>query len=500
MSFSQAGSGTTGPFLGIIAGVTSTPDLRTGTYSMAMRVRFGVSTTTLDMLLAGLSVGVNGRGIYFQRRNGDPSTVIIAYRFDGTATFNTANITGAFGSTTAWVHLGVTYDGTTIRTYLNGVANGTVASATTLIAAGAATTISLGGPFNGDAADVVMYRRALTAAEMNQIAIGRLPINRRSDLVGWWPTFDPSSLANAGVDYSTIGNHCTLQSSGANNPSASHAGIPIAFSGRSGRMVYVSAVVNNATAAGLTQVTGAAANNLSTLAAGLTQVTGSAPFTASAPSAGLVQTTGAAFPKASAPASGLTQTTGAAANNLSTHADGLTQTTGTGLGSVSGATSTGLTQTTGAAAPTLSAPASGLTQTRGDAFPTGSAPAAGLTQTTGAAVGSANGNFNGVANGLTQTTGAASGNVAAPSSGLTQTTGSANATLIFLATAAGLTRTTGDAAVSSISATASGLTVSTGDAAASSSAGGGGPALGNRQDTADRRWLGGIGARRNLRR
>jgi hypothetical protein len=455
MTVSQTNTGTAGPLLGMVSGVTSTPNLMSSTYSMACRVRWSISGTATNMVLCSMQVAANARGFYFQRKSGDAATIVEVYRFNGTSTFNVANATGAYGSTTAWVHIGATYDGTTIRTYVNGVASGTVASAASLLATGVADKITLCGPFSGDICDVVMYRRALSAQEMNEIAISRLPINRRTDLSGWWPMTDPTSLTLAGIDYSTIGNHCTLQASGANNPSATHLGVPVPYFASSNRLILPQGVVNVATAAGLTNTTGSAAAGES-----------------------ISQT-----------AAGLTNTTGAAA-----------------AGESIAQTAAGLTNTTGTAATVLVYPsiAAGLTQTKGDAtnievFPS---IAAGLTQTTGAASGAATGAFAATAAGLTQTTGAAAASelVSLTAAGSTQTTGAANTVLVYPSIAAGLTQTKGDAAVSGYSTIAAGLTNVTGDATASSSAGPTGPALGNRQDTADRRWLGGIGARRNLRR
>lgn len=495
MTVTQAGTGLSGPYLGRAASVTSTPDLRTGTYSIACRVKWGISGTSTDMLLLGLSVGANGRGFYFQRKSGDPATQVICYRFDGTSTFNVANMTGAYGSTTAWVHMGATYDGTTIRTYVNGVASGTIPSTTTLIAAGAATVIMVGGQITAEVADVVMHRRALTAAEMNQIAIARFPMNRRSDMVGWWPMFDPTSLTQAGLDMSTIGNHLTLQASGANNPAAAHGSVPIAFQGQRSRMIYVAPIVNNATAAGLTNCTGAATGGVSAPAAGLTNCTGAANPTASAPASGLTQTTGAAAPTYGAPATGTTQTTGAATGGVSGRAAGLTNTTGLATGSPSGS-AVGLTQCTGSSSWTAFCQATGLSQTTGAAANNLSTHADGLTQTTGAASGSTNGAFSGTCAGLTQCTGVATATISCTAAGLTSCTGAAGPTVG--ATATGTTQTTG-AASASVGATAAGLTQTTGAASGSSSGGGGGSGAAGQDQTPDRRFWEALGARRKLR-
>jgi hypothetical protein len=493
---------------------------------MACRVRWGISGTTTDMILMSLSESTSGGGgFYIQRRNGDAATVIICYRYNGVATFNTANCTGAYGSTSAWVHICCTYDGTTIRTYVDGVASGTVASVTTTCPNLAANAITITGPLTGDTSDAIMFSRALTAAEVNQLAKSRLPINRRSDVIGWWPMFDPTSLANAGIDYTPVGNHCTLQNTGANNPAASNVAVPVGFQSARPRMIYVGNVVNVATAAGLTntsggatagqtvdktaagltQTSGLATPGVITLAVGNTQTSGSAAeqLAKALTAAGLTNTSGAAVEAFSMAlvAAGLTQTSGAATPGLDTRAAGLTQTTGAAAPGV-GTSAAGLAQTTGAAAAGQAAAltAAGLTQTKGDALPGLSTHADGLTQTSAVATGSANGAFAGTVAGLTQTKGDALANLDTRATATTQTSGAAVAVLVYSATAAGLSQTSGNAAVSSIAQTAAGLCQTTGVAVGASNGGGGGPGLGGRQAFSSRRWLGATKARRAGRR
>ena len=69
-----------------------------------------------------------------------------------------------------WTHLAATYDGTTIRLYVNGVQKATAASASTLLAS--AGPLRLGGNsiwgeyFAGKLDDVRIYDKALTAAQI----------------------------------------------------------------------------------------------------------------------------------------------------------------------------------------------------------------------------------------------------------------------------------------------------------------------------------------------
>jgi len=75
---------------------------------------------------------------------------------------------------TDWHHIGVSYDGANATAYVDGVAQAPVAGEG-VINAGAGTTLRIGARFNdsqywrGDIAEVRIYNRALTAAEMWQL-------------------------------------------------------------------------------------------------------------------------------------------------------------------------------------------------------------------------------------------------------------------------------------------------------------------------------------------
>lgn len=441
-----------GPYLGRIPAstITGTASLQ-GSWTLACRARWNGTNTTTDQYLVTVSNSSNARGYYLQRVNGAASTTVTARRYNGSVSVNDATMTGAYGSTTAWNHLCMTYDGSTIRTYLNGAAGGTIASTNTFIPSGNADSISVAGNSIAESCDVVIFTRALTAAEVLRLARGRFPVDRRN-LIGWWPQFSNATLSNCGLDYSGNGNHCTLQASGSGNPASANASIAWPYVGNN-RIILPQQVVYSATADGLTNASGAATQGIdyALTAGGLVQVTGS----------------GAAAQRAELIASGLVQASGAAQSGLSRTL-----------------TAAGLVEASGAG-------------TSGQAF---GVSASGLTQVTGAAAASASGSFAADGLGMTQTTGSASSGAVVPCAGLTQATGTATATLVYLAAAGGLTQAVGGGAVSGASASASGLTASTGSAIASSSAGGDSYGVANKQGDADRRWFGALASRRKTRR
>jgi RHS repeat-associated protein len=77
--------------------------------------------------------------------------------------------TGASVPTGAWTHVAATYDGTTIRVYLNGALAASGASAISMTANTAPLTLATGinSAFNGSIAEAAIYNKALTAARIN---------------------------------------------------------------------------------------------------------------------------------------------------------------------------------------------------------------------------------------------------------------------------------------------------------------------------------------------
>jgi hypothetical protein len=299
------------------------------------------------------------------------------------------SVVGPAYSAGVWTHAVLTYDSTTLRSYVNGVAGGTATGLTGT--RGNWTDLQI-GPGLGELQDAFFYTRAITADEVAALYRGRTPKNP-TGLRHWLPLH---LGANRLVDYS--GNALNFTNSG--TPADATTVPPVGWGAGETRLILPNATSTAITASGLTQTTGAAAVTAaaSLAASGLTRTTGAAAVTGAAPlaAAGLTQTTGSAAVSSAAPlaAAGLTQTTGAAAvstsSSLQLVASGLTQTTGNAALTAGAAlAAAGLTQTTGAAS--VSQPgnlaSSGLTQTTGQAtlVATASLVAAGLTRTTGSA-------------------------------------------------------------------------------------------------------------------
>jgi hypothetical protein len=114
-----------------------------------------------------------------------------------------------------WYHVAVTYDGTTAIMYINGVRSAsdtgsdTIANDTTSFYIGE-NSGSLGRQWTGTIDEVRVYNRALSSAEVVNLANPRVvlgeAVSNRS-LVGWWPMEEGTSTMIA--DYSGNNNHGT---------------------------------------------------------------------------------------------------------------------------------------------------------------------------------------------------------------------------------------------------------------------------------------------------
>lgn len=542
MAVTQANLGDGNGYLGRSGSLTGVPNLRTGVYTIATRVRWGFTDASQASNAVSMENGYGGAGFYIERTDSGavfaPSIAgaAVAYRYNGTATAQKTDLVGGWPNTTSWVHLAASYDGTNIRGYVNGVLVDTDASVTTTIASVLPTVMTVAGCGQSTQVDSCFFSRVLTAAEIAHLARNRQAnVLALGDCFGWYPMHDTSSLTEAGRDYSGKGNHATLQATAANNPAVSSESVPVSFRGSRATCIYVPVSVLSLAGVGTTQSTGSASvgNTIPATAVGTTQTTGSAGVGATVPASGTgtTQTTAVATAGFSETATatgttqtnagtvsagerfavtglGTTQTTGAAiaGESFAATATGTTQTSGSvASGSAMPATATGTTQTTGAAAAGFSqaATALGTTQTLGNATASESyaASATGTTQTTGSGSLTPPG-FSG--SGTTQTSGTVdlSALKELPGIGTTQTTGLVTLGASDPASGAGSTQTTGTVFLGlllSLAATGTTVTDATASVGGGTPPGGGGGT--QTQALFDRRInLGALHTRRRLRR
>lgn len=124
-----------------------------------------VQDSTYDAIVSKFSSGpYNG---WFIRRNSNSSVVNITIYNNGSST---AYIAGPTIIANAWTYYAVTFDGTSVKFYVNGVLIG---SAGSVIVGSATTNFAIGGNYggstenwNGYIDEVRIYNRALTATEI----------------------------------------------------------------------------------------------------------------------------------------------------------------------------------------------------------------------------------------------------------------------------------------------------------------------------------------------
>lgn len=224
-----------------------------------------------------------------------------------------------------WTHAALTWDGTNLRAYINGVQ---VSSAT----GSAVTRGNWGGlqvgPGNGQLQDAVFYDAALSAAEIMDLYRSRYP-KRRANLQIHLPIFN--GTAARVLDYSGNANNFNNNNAPTDGTSAPGVGWG---TGRTRVILPATTGGTPITADGLTQCTGSAVMGITynLTANGLTQCNGAAALAGSLSAAGLTQCVGTANMgmTVNMTASGLTQCTGGADPKLlaSLTADGLTRSFG----------------------------------------------------------------------------------------------------------------------------------------------------------------------------
>src|SRR3989338_7380524 len=141
----------------------------------------------------------------------------------GTGVTAAASISNTVLKQGAWYHIVGTFDGSNVRMYVNGIADGTPAPYVGTIPISSNNLVigkNYDGTnkfFNGLIDDVRIYSRALSAAEVynlyksgSQVVNKIEPVRLNQGLVGYW-SFDGNTLYNNVADLSGSGNHGLLQ-------------------------------------------------------------------------------------------------------------------------------------------------------------------------------------------------------------------------------------------------------------------------------------------------
>jgi hypothetical protein len=212
------------------------------------------------------------------------------------ATFSAFTDLTSSPSLSTWHHVAGTYDGTTMRLYVDGVAG---ATATPGYGSRAGTWSQLAiGPYDGTVEFAHFYSAALSAQEIAMLFALKWPPRRTANLAASYPLYNGTALRL--VDFSGNARNLALTGSAADAAVASPGQWMIP------QVQYAQAASNIAiTAAGGVQVSGAAAmsSGAALQASGSTLVSGAAAMQMAAQLAagGLVSCNGVAIMSSNAP-------------------------------------------------------------------------------------------------------------------------------------------------------------------------------------------------------
>ena len=204
--FNSGPAGASGTADGL-ASISGSPNIRSGTYSLACRVKFSAVPTTPEVMAIALTDNASFGGAYIGRFSGDPANRWSMIRYNGAATAQSVNVSGAY-ATGAWRHFAMTYDGTNIRGYTDGALSGTTASVTTTCPNTAACSFTMAGYGQFTIQDAVVFSgRVLTLEEIQLLNVqrGAPELLNRGDLIGWYPEYFDDRLR----DWSGRGNNAT---------------------------------------------------------------------------------------------------------------------------------------------------------------------------------------------------------------------------------------------------------------------------------------------------
>ncbi len=158
--------------------------------------------------------GNGNRGIDI-RTNGAHAEV---YTYNGAVRSVMGSITL---STSVWTHIVGTYDGTSLKLFVNGVQDGTLSTSGNVVLSSTSLFIGSGvyqgflagsqGEFRGKIDEVRVYNRALSADEVAKLYNTTVPGNH-DGLVGYWSFNGPDIAGTTAYDRSGSGNNGTLVS------------------------------------------------------------------------------------------------------------------------------------------------------------------------------------------------------------------------------------------------------------------------------------------------
>jgi len=185
----------------------------TGGYSLAMWVKID-SVASGGGGLASIYGIVGERSLVFQTRVSD-GFIRVVFRDESDVAFVRNGTTNVCDN--AWHHVGFTLDGSTVRLYVDGVEDATIAQGA--IAAPGAAPFALGRYSSiyheGEMAHAAVWNRALSAGEFGSLydsgSMAMIPESLETGGVSYWPLWEPRGIrydrwgSNHLTDFNTVG-------------------------------------------------------------------------------------------------------------------------------------------------------------------------------------------------------------------------------------------------------------------------------------------------------
>ena len=193
-------------------------------HTFAIRVKNSSTATNYDSIVAGYTgttVTFNPQGSAFGRNNGVASTAFNVYRINDSLfpTGDAAARSTCYGNTNTWYHCCFVYNASTqrIRFYIDGVYIGETASNTTRTGSVTSTTFGIGA-HPGKFADAALYNRALSDAEVADLAAYRVPQVTSGLYLFWRLDSNATDSSGNGRNGSVTGSGSSITWSTADNP------------------------------------------------------------------------------------------------------------------------------------------------------------------------------------------------------------------------------------------------------------------------------------------